>query len=51
MVDMDGLQSMGGTICCDIAEDLNYDRVEILRKCKYAEPTNIHDVALKELWS
>ena len=48
---MDGLQSMGGTIVCDTAEDLDFDRVEILRKCEYAEPADIHDAALKELWS
>lgn len=51
VADMDGLQSIGGTICCDIAEDLDFDRVEILRKCEYAEPDDIHDEALKELWS
>lgn len=36
---------------CDTAEDLDFDRVEILRKCEYAEPADIHDAALKELWS
>ena len=51
VADMDGLQSIGGTICCDIAEDLDFDRVEILRKCEYAESDDIHDAALKELWS
>lgn len=51
VIDMDDLQSMGGTIVCDTAEDLDFDRVEILRKCKYAEPADIHDAALKELWS
>ena len=51
IIDMDGQQSIGGTIVCDTAEDLNFDRVEILRKCEYAEPADIHDAALKELWS
>lgn len=51
VADMDGQQSMGGRICCDIAEDLDFDREEILRKCEYAEPADIHDEALKELWS
>ena len=51
VIDMDGLQSMGGTIVCDTAEDLDFDRVEILRKCEYAETADIHDAALKELWS
>ena len=51
VIDMDGLQSMGGTIVCDTAEDLDFARVEILRKCEYAEPADIHDAALKELWS
>ena len=51
VIDMDGQQSIGGTIVCDTAEDLNFNRVEILRKCEYAEPADIHDAALKELWS
>ena len=51
VIDMDGQQSIGGTICCDIAEDLDFDREEILRKCEYAEPDDIYDAALKELWS
>lgn len=49
VVDMDGLQSIGGTIVCDTAEDLGFDRTEILRKCEYAEADDIHDVALKDL--
>lgn len=48
---MDGLETRGGTIGCDTAEDLGFNRVEILRKCEYAEPADIHDAALKELWS
>ena len=51
IIDMDGQQSVGGTIICDTAEDLNFNRVEILIKCEHAEPVDIHDVALKELWS
>lgn len=51
VIDMDEQQSIGGIICCDIAEDLDFDREEILRKCEYAEPDDIHDAALKELWS
>lgn len=51
IIDMDGLETRGGTIGCDIAEDLDFDRVEILRKCEHAEPADIHDAALKELWS
>lgn len=45
VIDMNGQQSIGGTICCDIAEDLDFDREEILRKCEYAEPDDIHDAA------
>lgn len=51
VIDRDGQQSIGGTIVCDTAEDLNFNRVEILRKCEHAEPADIHDAALKELWS
>lgn len=51
IIDMDGLETRGGTIVCDTAEDLDFNRVEILRKCEYAEPADIHDAALKELWS
>jgi hypothetical protein len=51
IIDMDGLETRGGTIGCDTAEDLGFNRVEILRKCEYAEPADIHDAALKELWS
>lgn len=37
VVDMDGVDSQGGTIVCDIAEDLDFDRKEILNQCEYAE--------------
>ena len=51
VIDMDEQQNIGGIISCDTAEDLNFNRVEILRKCECAEPADIHDAALKELWS
>lgn len=50
VVDMDGQQSIGGIIVCDTAEDLGFDREEILRKCEYAEADDIYDAALKELF-
>ncbi len=37
VVDMDGLQSCGGTICCNTAEDMDFDQECILRHCEYAE--------------
>ena len=37
VVDMDGVDSQGGTIVCDIAEYLDFDRKEILNQCEYAE--------------
>lgn len=49
VIDMDGQQSFGGTIVCDTAEDLNFNRVEILRKCEYAELDDIHDAAGKHI--
>lgn len=48
IIDMDGQQSFGGTICCDTAEDLNFRREDILTHCEYAESENIHDSNLKE---
>lgn len=51
IIDMDSYQSIGGTIICDIAEDLCFDRAEILKKCEHAESDDIHDAALKELFS
>lgn len=37
VIDMDGIDSRGGIIGCDIAEDLDFDREEILNQCEYAE--------------
>ena len=51
VIDMDGFESQGGTICCNTAEDCNNDKNEILKRCEYAEPTNIHDAVIKELWN
>lgn len=48
---MDGLQSLGGTIGCDIAENLDFKHDDILKQCPYAQPTNIHDAATRELFS
>ena len=36
IVDMDSQQSLGGTICCDTAEDADFDRECILKRCPYA---------------
>ena len=33
---MDGQQSHGGTICCDTAEDLDFQEEDILKQCEYA---------------
>ena len=40
VVCMDAQQSLGGTLICDTAEDLDYDEESILKMCKYAENTN-----------
>lgn len=40
---------IGGAICCDTAEDLNFSREKILTCCEYAEPEDIKDATLKEL--
>lgn len=37
VVDMDAQQSLGGTICCDTAEDMDFDKEFILQHCEYAE--------------
>lgn len=37
VADMDAQQSLGGTICCDTAEDLEYNKENILTHCEYAE--------------
>lgn len=40
VIDMDGQQSKGGTICCDRAEDCGFDRASILQRCDCAVATN-----------
>lgn len=50
VIDMDGMDSLGGAICCDIAEDLNFQREKILTHCEFAQPVDIKDAALKELF-
>ncbi len=37
VVDMDAQQSHGGTICCNTAEDLDFNVACILERCGYAE--------------
>ena len=37
VADMDAQQSHGGTICCDTAEDLDFEHERILRMCEHAE--------------
>lgn len=37
VIDMDEQQSLGGNICCDTAEDLDFKRKDILEQCEYAE--------------
>ena len=37
IIDMDAQQSRGGAICCDWAEDMDYDAETILKHCPYAE--------------
>lgn len=44
IIDMDAFETMGGTIICDTAEDLDFNRIEILRKCKYAESDDINEL-------
>ena len=51
IVDLNTVQIVEGKVSCDIAKSLGYRRQDILAKCKYAEPTNIHDAAIKELFS
>ncbi len=34
---MDGIDSQVGTICCYTAEDIDFDKKEILNQCEYAE--------------
>lgn len=51
IIDCDSKDTLGGTIICDTAENFNFNREEILVNCEYAEPVDIHDAALKELYS
>lgn len=51
VVDLNPIHVVSGVVTCDIAKSLGYCRQDILAKCKYAEPTNIHDEAIKELFS
>lgn len=37
VVDMDSQQLSGGRIRCDMAEDMDFDRERILRRCEHAE--------------
>ncbi len=37
VIDMDAQQSQGGTICCDMAEEMDFDRSRILQRCEHAE--------------
>ena len=48
---MDGQQSHGGTICCDTAEDLDFQEEDILKQCEYAKKEEITDVLLAFLQS
>lgn len=42
VIDMSSAELIGGAICCDTAEDLNFSREKILTCCEYAEPTDIN---------
>ena len=37
IIDMDSQQLQGGTIRCDMAEDMDFDRERILQRCEHAE--------------
>lgn len=37
VAEMDGLQSCGRTIDCNMAEELDYDTEQILQQCEQAE--------------
>ena len=41
---MDGQQSHEGTICCDTAEDLDFQEEDILKQCEYAKESSINNV-------
>lgn len=47
----DAQQLNGGHVCCDIAEECDYNKEKILKRCEYAEPDNIRDAVTKELFS
>ncbi len=51
VIDMSSAELIGGSICCDTAEDLNFNREKILNCCKYAEHEDIKNADLKELLS
>lgn len=37
VIDMDSQQALGGTICCDMAEDMEFSKERILQCCEHAE--------------
>lgn len=37
VADMDSQQSLEGRICCDIADDMSFDKEDITKYCPYAE--------------
>ncbi len=37
VIDMDSQKSCGEKIRCDMAEDMDFDRERILRRCEHAE--------------
>ena len=51
VIDMDALQTLGGNICCDVAEDNEFCREDILKQCPYSEATNIKDAVIQELYT
>ena len=38
---MDGIDIQVETICCDTAEDIDFDQKEILNQCEYAEEIQV----------
>ena len=51
VIDMDALETYGGTIRCNMAEDCNFNKEDILKRCEYAVPTDIKEAVIKELYS
>ena len=51
IIDCNANETLRGTIVCDTAENLNFQREAILTHCEYAEPADIHDAAIKELFT